>query len=126
MKVVFDIKVPRKHPDYLKHWRNRSRRYLLLVGAKYRAKRDGHGINISLEDIPDIPKQCPVLKIPLHVHEGVSGWHDDSPSLDRIDSSKGYLKNNIRIISNRANRLKADATLEELEKILEDARLLRY
>ena len=118
--------LPRKHPDYLRNWRNRSRRYLLFVGAKFRAKRDKIAFDLVLKDIPEIPSVCPILKIPMKVHEGQSGWHDDSPTLDRIFNSKGYVKNNIRIISSRANRLKADASTEELEKILEDAHLHRY
>ena len=45
----------------------------------------------------------------------------DSPSLDRIVPELGYVKGNIRVISNRANHLKSDATLEEHRKILLDA-----
>lgn len=98
----------------------------MFVQAKSRAKQKGIKFDIALEDIPDKPDLCPILGIPLKVHEGFSGWHDDSPSLDRIVNEKGYVKGNIRIISNRANRLKLDATFDELEKILEDARLHRY
>ena len=39
---------------------------------------------------------------------------DNSPSLDRIDSSKGYTPDNVWVISRRANIIKHDATLEEL------------
>ena len=45
-----------------------------------------------------------------------------SPSLDRIIPSLGYVKGNIRVISFRANTLKNNATLSELELILEDAK----
>lgn len=120
MKVVIDRK------EYLRKWRNRSRRYLLLHGAKNRARKKNVPFSISLEDIPEIPEKCPILGIPLKHHEGLPGWHDDSPTLDRIFNDKGYVKDNLRIISSRANRLKADATLEELENLLIDARLHRY
>lgn len=42
---------------------------------------------------------------------------ENSPSIDRLDNTKGYVKGNINIISWRANRIKSDATLDELEKI---------
>lgn len=123
MNVVIDIN---KRKEYLKNWRNRSRRYLMLKGAQDRARRKQIIFDLKLEDIPSIPEVCPILKIPLKVNVGVSRWNDNSPSLDRIINSKGYVKDNIRIISNRANRLRMDASMEELEKIVLDARLHRH
>lgn len=122
MKVVIDI--PRNHPDYLKEWRRKRYEMQILNQARYRAKRDGLDFTITEEDIV-LTTHCPILGIPLTRHEGQPGWHDDSYSLDRIDNSKGYIKGNVRIISNRANRLKCDATVEELEKVLADARCHR-
>jgi hypothetical protein len=40
------------------------------------------------------------------------------PTLDRIDSTKGYIKENIQVISFKANRLKNNATVDELKSIL--------
>ena len=40
----------------------------------------------------------------------------NSPSIDRIDSTKGYVKGNVKIISLRANMMKNDANLQELQK----------
>ena len=44
----------------------------------------------------------------------------DGGGIDRIDSSKGYVKGNVRVISKRANTLKNNATIEELELVLKD------
>lgn len=96
----------------------------MLAGAKCRAKRDGIEFNLIKSDVV-IPTHCPILGIPIKRNIG-SGFHNDSPSLDRIHNTKGYTKDNIRVISNRANLLKCDATLEELELIVNDARLHRY
>jgi hypothetical protein len=66
-----------------------------------------------------IPKYCPILGIELHSGKGVShGFKDNLASLDRVDSSLGYVPGNIRVISWRANRLKSDNTIETLEKLL--------
>ena len=61
------------------------------------------------------PISCPVLGIPLKFNRGQ--MQDDSYSIDRIDSTQGYTINNIRVISWRANRLKNNATNEELIKL---------
>ena len=69
-----------------------------------------------------VPEFCPVLGIKLVPYNNGSGFHIDSPSLDRIKPELGYIKGNVRVISNRANLLKNNATVEELEKVLEDLR----
>jgi hypothetical protein len=62
------------------------------------------------------PLTCPILGMPLRFNTGRT-MSDDSYSLDRIDSSLGYTKENCIVISNRANILKRDATLDELQKL---------
>ena len=81
--------------------------------AKQRAKRLGREFTLQFEDVV-IPDVCPVLGIQLVVHKGKSGAFPDSPSLDRIDNSKGYTKDNVRVISQRANQMKGDASAQEL------------
>jgi hypothetical protein len=92
-----------------------STKLYLLRGAKQRAKIKGIEFTIDVSDI-ELPDYCPLLEIPMHVNSrnGVSNL-DDSYSLDRIDSSKGYIKGNVWVISRRANVIKNNATLEELE-----------
>lgn len=83
--------------------------------AKNRAKDKDIDFSISLEDII-IPDVCPILGIKLKEHKGISGGRKDSPSLDRIDNSKGYIKDNIRVISHLANQMKCHSSVEEMKK----------
>jgi hypothetical protein len=92
------------------HDRNR-----LLSSAKRRAKDKGIEFSITDEDIV-IPEKCPALGLVLRSGQGITG-SDCSPSLDRIDNSKGYIKGNVAIISFRANTLKNSATARELKLI---------
>ena len=105
---------------YKEYHSKKNKRYKMLLSVKKRAKDKGLEFNLTLDDIPEIPKVCPVLNIPIIENKGENKPSDNSPSIDRIDSKKGYIKGNIRIISNRANRIKSDATVEELRKVLED------
>lgn len=92
--------------------------------AKKRAREDGTLFNLSVFDIPNIPKCCPIFGIRLQVNSK-AGPLDTSPSIDRIIPRLGYIKGNIRIISNRANRLRADATLKELRLLVLDGELIK-
>ena len=91
---------------------NPNRRILRI--ARNRAKRDGLDFNLELCDII-IPEYCPVLGIKLKLDNVKK--QDNSPSIDRIDNDKGYIKGNIMIISDKANMIKNCGTAEEHEKI---------
>lgn len=87
-----------------------------LNAVRCRAKRDGVLFNLTLEDL-EIPTLCPALGITLNSKwgsEGRTNTRDNTPSIDRIVPSLGYVKGNTRVISHRANRIKTDATREEL------------
>ena len=43
--------------------------------------------------------------------------NDLTPSIDRIDPKKRYVKDNIIVVSMRANRIKSDATVDEIRKV---------
>ncbi len=91
----------------------------LLSRTKRKAKIKGLDHNLELVDII-IPKTCPVLGVPLTPRdpglEKGKVWNN-TPSVDRIDNSRGYVKGNIIIVSWRANNLKSDANPEELRKL---------
>jgi hypothetical protein len=93
--------------------------YYMLKNAQFRARRGGYPCTITLEDIV-IPEFCPVLGIKLgtYIGKGRGGFKDDAPSLDKVIPSKGYVKGNVCVISNRANAIKRDASLDELRLVV--------
>lgn len=88
----------------------------LLYDAKKRAKQKGLEFSLVAGDLT-IPDVCPVLGIPLAVAMG-GKRSASSPSLDRWDNTLGYTLQNTRVISLRANTLKNDATVPEMELVL--------
>ena len=98
---------------YRKHGKSKTPEYCMFYDARKRALKNDIPFNISPEDIV-IPETCPVLGIELHFGKE----RDSTPSLDRIVPSLGYVTGNIQVISFRANRIKSDATVEELQKII--------
>ena len=87
----------------------------MFYAAKRRAKMKDIKFDITIDDIT-IPEFCPILGLKLQSVRGTTG-RDSSPSLDRIDNSKGYIKGNIAVISFRANTLKNNATADELRAV---------
>lgn len=62
-----------------------------------------------------MPEKCPVLGFVLNYENTKTA--DNSPSLDRIDNDLGYVLGNVIVVSWKANRLKSNATVNELEAI---------
>lgn len=93
-------------------WKENNPKLVLWSNAKYRAKRKGLEFNIEPDDII-IPEFCPYLGVRLTSHK-LRGHLNSHMSVDRIDSSKGYIKGNIEVISYKANMMKQDATKEQL------------
>jgi hypothetical protein len=87
----------------------------LFYNAKNRAKAKGLSFDIEFSDIV-FPDVCPILGIALKVSAGFAS--PNSPSIDRIDPSLGYVKGNIQIISHKANTIKSNATLDELKSVI--------
>ena len=93
-----------------KSWKDDAAR-VLLNNSKQRAKKSNIEHTLKYEDIK-IPEICPVLGIPLK-REDKSTWMN-APSIDRIDNTKGYVYDNIIVVSRRADILKKDASINEL------------
>lgn len=111
---------PEKRREYARRYHKKFPEFRLFDAARQRARKAGLEFTITRKDVK-IPAVCPYLGIPIKLDASKTGgdWggNPNSPSLDRIDSTKGYEKGNVEVISWRANALKKDATPEELMKI---------
>jgi len=95
----------------------------LIQQARHRAKKRGLEFSITAADVV-VPDYCPVLGIKLewHTDRGRTPSLDEkdtSPSIDRIDNNRGYVPDNIVVVSYRANRFKSNASIEEMRKMVE-------
>lgn len=100
---------------YMSAYQRRRRRsepaLALLERARRRAKRAGIRFRLDRSDVL-VPPTCPALGKPLLVGRPRSAA---SPSLDRIQPERGYVRGNVRVVCDAANRLKSDLTLAQLQ-----------
>jgi len=112
----------------LKQQRTGKEGYLktMLRSAKSRAKENSLEFNIDLQYLQSIATDhCPVDGLPFD-------WDRQlevdkflplaTPSLDRIDSSKGYVKGNVKIIGWKWNAKKSNMNLDDLLLLVEYVR----
>jgi len=111
-----------KRREYSRKYERRRREqnpeHYLWRNAKQRARKKGLDFEIQVSDII-IPKCCPLLNIPI-IHLVGQGNHrnPNAASLDRLDNNLGYIKENIIVVSWRANFIKGDASIAELKLLL--------
>ena len=95
----------------------------MLYRAELRSVKKNWEFNLTLDYLKQLWDECDgmceVLKIKMIPVNGKGGKLWECPSLDRIDSTKGYIKGNVKIISYRANTLKSNATLDEIQNLLD-------
>lgn len=123
-------RTPEQAREYMRNWRalNREKyreygrdyaarktvhnpRQVMLERARSRAAALGREFTLTVDDIV-IPSHCPILGLPLVQNKGKLGG--DSASLDRLDSTRGYVPGNVWVISHLANSMKSAATPEQL------------
>lgn len=86
--------------------------WVRFLDARQRANKTGMEFDIEFNDLV-WSEICPVYGIPLDSRD-----RDHTPSMDRVDNAKGYIKGNVRIISVKANTKKNSSSLEELKLIV--------
>lgn len=94
--------------------KNNSKLYkmqrLKFSRKKANALKTGYSWTVTFGEL-DWPTHCPILGIELDYFAETR--QENSPSFDRVDSSKGYETGNVVILSWRANRIKNDGTSQE-------------
>lgn len=105
-----------QHSERIKKYRKTRQDETTLSSIKRRAKRKGLDFDLDVEDVKG--NVCPVFGVEL-IRVSTPGAADFSPSVDRIDNSKGYVKGNVQVLSNLANKMKANATKEQLIQFAE-------
>lgn len=106
-----------QYAEYQQNSRQRNPKSHLVNDARSRAKRHNIPYNITIDDI-DWVTHCPVFGIELFYGRGRGeGQRFNSATLDRRVNELGYVKGNVFVISHRANRMKQDASPNELAAI---------
>lgn len=98
------------------------------IGASFKT---GRLVDLTPGLLVPLPTHCPVfplIKLIFHIVLWESGLRagpketaidrDCSLSLDRIDNEQDYVDGNVIFVSNRANTLKSNATMEELQTVV--------
>jgi len=104
--------------QYLKKYVRRDDEFSIkkqmIRAARMRAKKQSVPFDLSPDDFT-IPDVCPVLGIKIQKQKG--RFTANSPSLDKFIPVLGYIKTNVNVISHRANMLKWDASVKEIEAL---------
>ena len=95
--------------------------------ARGRGKK-AWNIEIDKFDVYEVGEQqewlCAITKTPLEFSRGGTTWQNNwcnpnSCVIDRVDSSKHYSKDNIQLLTHKANTWKSNFTNEELKFLSE-------
>ena len=104
---------PKETREHRDKWYAKNPIKKFFAQWKSRANHRGRPFDLKESDIV-FPLVCPVLGIPMNYEDIKS---DGYPHLDEIIPEKGYVSGNVKIISQRANRIKQDGSAEEHLKI---------
>jgi hypothetical protein len=131
-----------RHSDRLRRWRSehpqaqaqkiwrqrwgsdrpqRARAMVLLASLKTRVRRESLPFDrerITLDYLERLLIEHPNCECCGRRFDLRGGDSNSSPSIDKVIPSEGYVVDNIALLCWRCNRLKFNATLDELEKLV--------
>jgi len=113
-RKTFDQRHPGRRKTYAKTWLLQREGETALEWRKRTFSRKSNRKNrLQATDI-EWPTHCPVLGFELDYtgKDHYCGW-----SIDKIIPSRGYVAGNVAIISKLANRIKQDATSEQILQV---------
>jgi hypothetical protein len=88
-----------------------------------RANKRKHFVDIDVIYLKELWEsqegKCPYTKIKLEFTSNINNNFYSSPSLDRIDSSKGYIKGNVQFVSMPINYMKHTMSDNETKQYLD-------
>jgi hypothetical protein len=96
--------------------------YMIIKGAQWRARKKGLDHDLTVEWARSKwTGKCELTGIDFHIEYGSSGkgGKPRSPSLDRVDNTKGYTQGNCRFILQAVNMLKGTGTEDEMDEIVD-------
>ena len=91
----------------------------LVEGARARARKHDLPFNLKTKDLRKIiTTRCPVFgfKFEINKQDTTNNWQN-SPTIDKIIPTKGYVKDNIIVVSMFANTIKNSATPKQILKV---------
>lgn len=98
--------------------RNKNPLSTYLVAKRSWCKKRGIEFSLTLAQLEELwTGVCPIFNITVALGGDGKGSHH-SAHLDRFDPSIGYVLGNVAWISGRANRIKYDASLDELKQLV--------
>lgn len=100
-----------------REWRRRNPFKFKCSSKRLDCSKRGIPFDLTPEYLESIwTGKCPVLGVPMDILSHKDNLY--APQLDRVNPSMGYVKGNVVWLSRRANNIKSNATIEELEAVL--------
>lgn len=121
IRNYFDLDIKNPEITYQNEY-DRIRGYIIR-NTKYCSKRRNICFNLKYTDF-ELPEYCPILGLKLEYGSSGNGNNPNHATLDRIDNKKGYIPGNVMIISRLANAMKNESTFAQLDKFINNYKLL--